>query len=547
MPDYRRIVRVLQALPSNIPVLATTATANDRVVRDVAAQLGALNVVRGPLIRETLALQNIWLPSPSARMAWLAEHLKNLPGSGIIYTLTVRDSERVTEWLKANGFNVEAYHGKIDSDNEENGAEKERQGREQLEHRLLNNEVKALVATVALGMGFDKPDLGFVIHFQRPGSVVHYYQQVGRAGRAVDYAYGILMGGEEDKEITDFFIRSAFPPQAHVDKILGALNAAIGGLSVPMMQKQLNLSYGDIQKCLKLLAVETPSPVAKIKSAWHATPVNFQMDHEKIRNLCELRQTEQMQMIEYMKTKECLMVYLGRALDDKSVRECGKCANCLRRDLMPRTVKTDLANRAAIFLKRSYQPIEPRKRWPVGRMFEHYTFPGTVIGPELMAHEGRALSLWGDAGWGQMVREDKYKTGKFRDDLIEGCLQMLETWRPDPAPTWMTCIPSLAHSGLVPDFARRLAAKIRIPFAPCLKKIRQNEQQKQMQNSFQQAKNLDGVFDVDKACLSQGPVLLLDDVVDSRWTFTVATALLRQAGCPAVLPMALALNSPRTD
>lgn len=547
MPDYRRIVRVLQALPRNIPVLATTATANDRVVRDVAAQLGALNVVRGPLIRETLALQNIWLPNPPARMAWLAEHLKSLPGSGIIYTLTVRDSERVTEWLKVNGYNVEAYHSKVDSDAEEQDGDVEKQHREQLEHRLLNNEVKALVATVALGMGFDKPDLGFVVHFQRPGSVVHYYQQVGRAGRAVDYAYGILMGGEEDKEITDFFIRNEFPPQAHVDKILRALNAADGGLSVPMMQRQLNLSKGNIEKTLKLLAVETPSPVAYIKPRWNATPVNYQMDHEKIRRLCELRQAEQAQMIDYMNTKECLMVYLGRALDDKTVRECGKCSNCLRRDLMPTTVNADLANRAAIFLKRSYQPVEARKRWPVKDMFEHYPFKGSVIPSELMVSEGRALSLWGDAGWGHMVREDKYQAGRFRDELVEGCIQMMEAWRPESKPAWVTCIPSLTHQNLVPDFAQRLAGRLGLPFSGCLRKVRPNEQQKTMRNSFKQAKNLDGAFEVDKAAMLAGPVLLVDDMVDSRWTFTVAGALLRLAGCPAVVPLALALNSPRSD
>jgi ATP-dependent DNA helicase RecQ len=293
--------------------------------------------------------------------------------------------------------------------------------------------------------------------------------------------------------------------------------------------------------------VETPSPVAKIKSAWHATPVKYQMDHEKIRGLFDLRQSEQAQMIDYMKTKDCLMVYLGRALDDKSTRECGKCANCLRRDLIPTTVNPDLANRAAIFLKRSYQPIEPRKKWPAKDMFEHYPFKGSTIAADLMAQEGRALSLWGDAGWGHMVREDKYKTGKFRDDLVEGCLQMLDTWRPEPAPAWVACIPSMTHPDLMSDFAQRLAARMGLPFMPCLKKIHQNEQQKRMQNSFQQAKNLDGVFEVDKASLPQGPVLLLDDMVDSRWTFTVATVLLRQAGCPAVLPLALALNSPRTD
>ncbi len=190
-PDYRRIVRVLQALPPNIPVLATTATANDRVVKDVSKQLGNLNAQRGPLVRRSLKLQNIWMSSPAARMVWLAEQLPQIPGSGIIYTLTIRDAERVAEWLRQNLIDARAYHSNIEN-------------REELEDRLLKNQIKALVATVALGMGFDKPDLGFVIHYQRPGSVVHYYQQIGRAGRAVDEAYGILLSGREDVDITDF-------------------------------------------------------------------------------------------------------------------------------------------------------------------------------------------------------------------------------------------------------------------------------------------------------------------------------------------------------
>jgi ATP-dependent DNA helicase RecQ len=194
-PDYRRIVRVLQAIPSNVPVLATTATANDRVVNDVRSQLGdRILLQRGSLIRKSLKLQNINIPSPAARMAWLAQTIPSLPGSGIIYTLTQRDAERVTEWLQINKINARAYHAGI-SDREDGGSVKEER-----EQQLLNNEIKALVATVALGMGFDKPDLGFVIHFQRPSSVVHYYQQVGRAGRAVDEAYGILLGGEEKEE-----------------------------------------------------------------------------------------------------------------------------------------------------------------------------------------------------------------------------------------------------------------------------------------------------------------------------------------------------------
>ncbi|MDP2884716.1 MAG: RecQ family ATP-dependent DNA helicase [Ignavibacteria bacterium] len=546
-PDYRRILGIVQALPKNIPVLATTATANNRVIEDVAAQLGALNVVRGPLRRESLALQNIWLSSPAERMAWLAQHLNDLPGSGIIYTLTIRDCERVTEWLRSKGHNVEAYHSKINARGEDEAPGNGVGRREQLEDLLLNNGVKALVSTVALGMGFDKPDLGFVIHFQRPGSVVHYYQQVGRAGRAVEHAFGIMLSGEEDKEISDYFIRTAFPPQAHVDEVLRALNAATSGLSVPALERHINLNRGSIEKVLRLLATETPSPVAKIDSAWHATPVKYEMDHARIRHLCEIREAEQAQMLEYLKTRDCLMHFLGNALDDPEAGPCGKCANCQGYDVVPVSVNSALTNEASVFLKRSFQRIEPRKRWPTKAVFVHFPFNTLNIEEYLRAAEGRALSLWGDAGWGQLVREGKYTSGRYADELVEGSLQMIDIWRPTPTPTWVTCVPSLTHPDLVPDFATRLAGRMGLPYVPCVKKVRQNEQQKTMQNSYQQVKNLDGVFTIDFAAMRKGPVLLVDDMVDSRWTITVVAALLRHAGCAAVHPLALALNSQSID
>ncbi len=528
-PDYRRIVRVLQALPPNIPVLATTATASDRVVTDVAAQLGNLKVARGPLIRSSLKLQNIWLPSPAARMAWMIENIPQMPGSGIVYTLTVRDADRVARWLKTNGIEAEAYHSQVDN-------------REALESRLLENRLKALVATVALGMGFDKPDLGFVIHYQRPGSVVHYYQQVGRAGRAVDQAYGILLSGNEDQEITDYFIRTAFPPQAHIDVLLDALERAEDGLSVPMMQKEINLSQSAIYKTLKFLAVELPSPVTKDGPRWYATPVTYNLDRETIDHLCELRRREQQEMLDYMQERACLMQFLARSLDDPHAGPCGKCAGCLGRPLLPETVQPETANAAGLFLRRSHLTVFPRKRWQTGA-HHHYGFHGN-IGAALVAEEGRALSLWADAGWGQMVRAGKYNDGRFSDELVQGCLQMIETWRPDPQPTWLTCVPSLRHPELVPHFAGRLAEGLGIPFVPAVQKVNDNRPQKEMNNSFQQASNLDGAFTVDGDAVHEGPVFLVDDMVDSRWTFTVIAALLREAGCPAVFPLALAVNSP---
>ncbi|MDY0221818.1 MAG: RecQ family ATP-dependent DNA helicase [Desulfobacterium sp.] len=542
-PDYRRIVRVLQALPPNIPVLATTATANDRVVTDVMSQLGhGIELVRGPLVRESLKLQNINMPSPAARMAWIAQTIPTLSGSGIIYTLTQRDADRLTEWLKVNGIDAKAYHAGVPD--REDGTSV----REELEQQLLKNEIKVLVATVALGMGFDKPDLTFVIHFQRPASVVHYYQQVGRAGRAVDEAYGILLCGEEDDHIADFFIRSAFPPQTHIHALLEVLDRSDGGLSVPALQSVLNLRKSQIDKAIKFLTVESPSPVTKIGSKWYVTAsaAHYRIDQDYVDEITRIRRQEQSQMQEYMGHQGCLMAFLEKALDDPAPENCGKCINCKPELLLPEQYNDELANRAALFLRRSYQVIKPRKQWPAHNPMPVYGFSGK-IGPDLQASEGRALSLWRDAGWGELVAAGKYEDNHFSDALVTACVDMIAQWNPTPAPKWVICIPSLNYPDLVPDFAKRLAAALNLKFVPYIEKIRENSQQKFMENSFQQARNLDGVFNVTLEPKAYSPCLLIDDVVDSRWTFTVASALLRQKGCAAVYPLALALNSPRMD
>ncbi|MCP2728002.1 RecQ family ATP-dependent DNA helicase [Limnofasciculus baicalensis] len=535
-PDYRRIVRILNALPQNIPALATTATANNRVVNDIIAQLGSkLQISRGTLIRQSLQLQNIKLKSQAERMAWLAEQLPKLPGSGIIYTLTVRDAERVAEWLQTQGINAKAYHGKLN--NEENEA-----SREVVEDELINNEIKALVATTALGMGFDKPDLGFVIHYQRPGSVVHYYQQVGRAGRAVEQAYGILLCGDEDDNITNYFIQTAFPPEAHTQEVLNILNQADNGLSVPQLEQKLNLSRGQIDKVLKLLSLESPAPVTKQDSKWKATAVNYQPDRDKIEQLQEIRRAEQAQMRDYMESKECLMAFLSKALDDPNPTICGKCAVCLGNPLLPETYSLEPVNQAIQYLRRSNQIIEPRKQWALKEAFPIYEFSGRIK-DNLKSEEGRALSLWGDAGWGELVKQGKYRDNHFDDALVEGVFEMIQRWQPQPFPTWVTCVPSLNHPQLVPNFAQRLAEKLNLPFQQVVRKVSQNKQQKEMSNSYQQAHNLDGVFEVDTWQNMKGAVFLIDDMVDSRWTFTVIAALLRRAGSGEVFPLALALNS----
>ncbi|MFH1926848.1 MAG: RecQ family ATP-dependent DNA helicase [Chloroflexota bacterium] len=524
-PDYRRIVRVLQALPPNIPALVTTATANDRVVQDIVDQLGHnLQVIRGPLGRSSLRLQNIYLGNQAARMAWLVEHLPSMPGSGVIYTLTIKDAQRLAAWLQSQGISAYSYWGRLNSED-----------RIRLENQLLNNEVKALVATTALGMGFDKPDLGFVIHFQRPGSVIHYYQQVGRAGRAIDQAYGILLSGDEDQEITDYFIRAAFPPEGHAEQVLDALSLAEDGLLVRMLEERVNLAQGQIQKVLKLLAVETPSPVSRRGSRWYRNPVPYVPDREKIERLTLIRKQEQRKMLEYTHSQDCLMAFLQRELDDPKPVPCGRCAVCLGKPLLPETCSTAVASQAAQFLHRTDQVIVPRKMWVVrpGRIPEH-----------LRAEEGRSLCLWGDAGWGELVKRGKQVDGRFDQRLVLGAAEMIrKRWKPEPFPLWVTCVPSLNHPTLVPDFARRLAQQLGLRFVECVQKVRQTEPQKLMNNSYQQARNLKGAFVVEPWAGIGGPVLLVDDMVDARWTLTAIAALLRHADSGPVYPMALADTS----
>nr|WP_169787141.1 helicase-related protein [Hyalangium minutum] len=292
IPKYRRIVSFLKLLPPTVPVLATTATANARVVEDVQEQFGGkLHVMRGPFVRESLRLQTLQFPKQPARLAWLVKHLGKLPGTGIIYCLTVRDARRVSEWLERNGIAAPVYSGQMDDSQ-----------RPVLEQALLNNKVKALVATSALGMGFDKPDMGFVVHFQRPASVVHYYQQVGRAGRKLDSAVGILLGGAEDDEIAEYFIESAFPPAAQMKAVLATLEQIDDGASIPELQASLNLSQGALEKVLTLAETLVPAPVTKQGSRYKRTPVHYAHDPERINKLLALRKEEQRVMQVYMST-----------------------------------------------------------------------------------------------------------------------------------------------------------------------------------------------------------------------------------------------------
>ena len=522
-PHYRLIERIIGNLPPNLRLLATTATANNRVIDDLTEVLGPnLEISRGDLNRPSLTLQTIRLSTQAERLAWLAEQLPVLPGHGIIYALTVRDAEQVSAWLESRGLNVAAYTS-------ETGEQ-----RPELEEALLQNRVKALVATTALGMGFDKPDLAFVIHYQTPGSVVAYYQQVGRAGRALDTAYGILLSGQEETEIIDYFIGSAFPTRDEVQDVLDALENAPEGLSATELEGAVNISRGRIQKTMDLLSLEAPAPIAKQGAKWQLTVATLSpVFWERAERLTELRKAEQAQMQDYVKLSSGHMEFLIRALDGEPGDPSSPGLPPLPTESAPALVRESIA-----FLRRMSLPIKARKRWPSGGL-QRYGLSGQ-IDTGLQAQAGRALCIWGDAGWGSVVRQGKYRDGRFSDALVDACRKLIEEWNPQPVPEWVTCIPSRRHPDLVPDFSRRLAEVLELPFKHVLIKAEDRPEQKTMANSAQQARNIDGSLMTTDEALSEGPLLLVDDMVDSCWTFTIAAWLLRSNGSGEVWPLALA-------
>jgi ATP-dependent DNA helicase RecQ len=522
-PDYRRIERIIRDTPSTMRMLATTATANNRVVEDLQHVSGdRLEILRGSLARNNLHMQTMVKDSPSERMAWLACHLPELPGSGIIYVLTKRDARRVAEWLRYKGNSVESYTG-------------ESKNREELERKLLNNEVKALVATVALGMGFDKPDLGFVIHYQCPQSVIAYYQQVGRAGRAIESAHALLFFGREDRHINNFFIEQAFPSRQQVDEVLKAIQQHDDNyVSIFKIERMVNLKRTKIEHVLKIMALEEPAPVVNEGKKWAATAFPVSEDFWlRAQRLTALRRSELCQMEEYVHLKEGHMRYLVEALDGNPDE-----VNPLNLQDLSAEVPEKLLQEVQRFLRHSFLDFEFRKKWPVDGLPE-YKVKG-AIPKDQRAETGRVLCYYGDAGWGEIVKEGKYEKGCFDDRLIDGIVSMLSEWKLDVQPTWLTCIPSTRHPELVPDFAQRLADRLEIEFIPCIKKVKDNKPQKDMENSAKQALNLDGVFEVDENLVKDEPVFLFDDMIDSRWTMTMGSWLLRHAGAGKVVPIALA-------
>ncbi|MBI0378854.1 RecQ family ATP-dependent DNA helicase [Streptomyces albiflaviniger] len=553
-PDYRRLRTMLADLPQGVPVLATTATANARVTADVAEQLGTGEgtgralVLRGPLDRESLRLGVLPLPDAAHRLAWLADHLDELPGSGIIYTLTVAAAEEVTAFLRQRGHTVASYTGKT-----------ENADRQQAEEDLLANRVKALVATSALGMGFDKPDLGFVVHLGSPSSPIAYYQQVGRAGRGVEHAEVLLLPGREDEAIWRYFASLAFPPEEQVRRTLDVLAASDRPVSLPALEPQVELRRSRLEIMLKVLDVD--GAVRRVRGGWTATGQPWAYDAERYAWVARQRETEQQAMREYATTADCRMEFLRRQLDDEKAAPCGRCDNCAGARFTTEVSAASL-DAARGELGRPGVEVEPRRMWPTGLPAVGVDLKGRIPAGE-QAAPGRALGRLSDIGWGNRLRPllaPQSPDAPVPDDVAGAVVTVLADWAKGPGgwasgapdapdrPVGVVTLASRTRPQLIQSLGERIATVGRLPL---LGSVAYHDGEIDTRvprtNSAQRLRALHGALTVPPplaAALAEagGPVLLVDDLADTGWTLAVASRLLRRAGAAGVFPLVLAVQ-----
>ncbi len=538
-PDYRRLRTLLTELPEGVPVLATTATANDRVVKDVSDQLGVGGdhgaealVLRGTLDRESLRLSALKLPTAQARLGWLSTKLRDLPGSGIIYTLTVAATDEVAGYLRDQGYDVASYSGRTDP------AERQR-----AEEDLLANRVKALVATSALGMGFDKPDLGFVVHLGAPSSPIAYYQQIGRAGRGVQRAEALLLPGPEDQDIWDYFASLAFPPEPTVRSVLSALAESGGTLSTAALEPRVELGRSRLEMVLKVLDVD--GAVRRVKGGWESTGEPWTYDAERYERIATERRSEQQAMLDYLSTSKCRMEFLRRQLDDPGAAPCGRCDNCTGSGYSAE-VDDQAVQQAEERLRRPGVEVSPRKMWPTGMDALGVPVSGKLP-PSEQAEQGRAVGRLTDIGWGNRLREllgTSAPDQELPEDLYQACVQVLAAWDWSGRPAGVVAVGSRTRPRLVRSLATRIGTVGRLPI---LGEVATNPESapRRATNSAQRVASLWEQFTVGedlaaKVSTLDGPVLLMDDYADTGWTITVVSRLLRGAGAGAVLPFTLA-------
>ncbi|MBQ9663397.1 MAG: RecQ family ATP-dependent DNA helicase [Oscillospiraceae bacterium] len=526
--EYGRLNQVISALPSNVRLLGTTATANDRVVEDLKKQFGNnVYVSRGPLLRDNLYIQVLQMPDRASRYAWMVENIPKLEGTGIVYCLTSRDCDYIASYLKKYGISAETYYSDMGDKADESLV------------KFQSNEIKVLVATIKLGMGYDKGDVSFIIHYQMPQNIVSYYQQIGRAGRNVEKAYTFLMMGQEDQNIIEYFIRTAFPTEKELIEVRKTVTEH-SGIKANRMSQYINALKTRVDKALNFLEHEG---YIRYDNGYYSTPKQFVYQREYYEQIKTIRYHEMRQMQELQDLKSCYNRFIINALDDNTVGDCGFCAYCSGEQFSGDVQLNDLKE-AQKYLESLQMKIDPRKRWPKIDGFSH-----SNKNIQFKNDEGICLCKYGDPGYGMLVKEGKYppllQKPHFSDRLVAKSARILKPVIEEKEIKYVTGVPSL-NSDIVQDFAQRLDLRLGLQYVPVLGKIKASPQKRMENSSFQCSNALESFYVLEGAVIPDR-VLLVDDIVDSKWTLTVCGYLIMSEGCEEVFPYALADSSQKED
>lgn len=524
--EYGNLYRIIKTLPSNVPVLGTTATANNRVISDLKKQWGEnVYVSRGPLSRESLHIQLLKLNNKAERYAWILNNINKLPGCGIIYCLTQRDCDYLADFLRENHIDAIAYHSGL--------GEEETLNAEQL---FKNNKIKVLVATIKLGMGYDKGDISYIIHFQKPSNIVSYYQQIGRAGRNLKDAYIFLMSGTEDDNITNYFINTAFPTEKECVEVLKVISENTGVKKGDILAS-VNIRGNRADKALNFLKNQGCIYVENKK--YYMSAKVFEYDREHYEEVTKIRRKEYAEMKDMEVHQGCISKYIVNCLDDYTATDCGKCFYCTGKNILSEEVDAKSFEIALKYIERCNLVIKPRQKWVKSNVTEYKNIA-------YQNKEGICLCQYGDVGFGKLVKKGKYgKEERFADELVGRSVEVLRPYITEFEIEHLTYVPS-NRSKIVEKFAIELSKALKLRLVNALEKI-DAEPQKTMNNSAHQCENAFKSFLVKSDVEIPKKILLIDDIVDSRWTLTVCGYKLGERGCEVVFPFALADASNRGD
>jgi ATP-dependent DNA helicase RecQ len=550
-PEYRMIRRAMTGMSGRVRLLCTTATANDRVIKDIESAFdGRVRTIRGTLDRPGLRLDVVALPSAAHRLGWIAEAILGgaLPGSGIVYTLTRRDAHRVDRWLRSRGIASACYVGGSSDD-------ERRASKEEIEEGLLANQLRVVVATQALGMGFDKPDLAWIVHYQQPGSAVLWYQQVGRAGRGLSGSIGVVLKAREDRRINEFFAKGSFPSEAEAVRILRGLESLGGTASDAQIADVSNIKERRIGTMLKLLASLDAAPVEGVgrigrSCKWRLTANPLRYPHEVVERCASVRLGELDAMDALMSADDCIMMQLRRQLNDGGASPCGRCSRCVGTEVVKVRIGDSMLLAASRFDRYSPSLIRPRKKWALSKqdlaVLDAPLAAACTIPEKQVAEPGRYLCDWALDEIGRSLAEtDQLGRAEFPAATVAAMLEFLcakSDWPALEACRWIALVPSRKRQSAMNGLGRSIAGALRIPLIQGVISRQEGVEdgQQSMNSQLLRARHALASFRVDPALVRPDPVLLVDDCVDSGWTFTVIAALLREAGSGPVFPLALA-------